>query len=170
AGRRQPRARGLEVLELGSGRLELAAEALVLLPLAVVDGGEDGQQRERGDEGGGGSHAASSTIPPIRQSPLPSAATPIASRSCWGERRSRSPRARRWRVAGSYQIVSRANDTTIRSTGSSSGPSRRVRIRPSASPPRPSARSAAPTSVAHASQESPRPITASIRSLHRRVR
>src|SRR5262245_30473647 len=128
------------MLELGGRRLELGVKARIPLPLPVEEGCEHGQEHERDGQRDGALHAGSSTTPPIRQRPLPSDTTPIASRSCGAERRSRSPRARRCTVVGSYQIVSRANGTSARSTGSSSGPSSWIRMRVTAPASRPSLR------------------------------
>src|SRR5262245_39579112 len=121
----QPRAGLLEMLEVGGDRLELGFQRLVLPPLAIDCDGEPRQKHQQSNYDEGSGHILwSITVPPIRQSPLASDATPMASRSCGPERRSRSMRARRWSGAGSYQIVSRANGTSSRSIASSSGASR----------------------------------------------
>ena len=114
------------MLEVSGDRFELGLQGLVLPPLAIDGDGESRQQHQQSNDDEGSGHW-SSTVAPIRQSPLASDATPMASRSCGPERRSRSIRARRWSGAGSYQIVSRANGTSSRSVASSSGASRCVR-------------------------------------------
>src|SRR5262245_39127125 len=113
------------MLEVSGDRFELALQRLVLPPLAIDYDGESRHEHQQSNYDEGSGHILwSITVAPIRQSPLASDATPMASRSCGPERRSRSTRARRCSGAGSYQIVSRANGTSSRSIGSSSGASR----------------------------------------------
>ncbi len=73
------------MLEVGGDRFELRLQRLVLPPLAIDCGGESRQEHQQSDYDDGSGHR-SSTVAPIRHSPLASDATPMASRSCGPER------------------------------------------------------------------------------------
>src|SRR5579883_304333 len=128
AGRRQARAGALKMLEIAGRGLELRPQVLAAPPFAVEQARENRREHQCGTHDDGRDHGWSITMAPMRQRPLPSDATPMASRNCGPDRRSRSARARRWIAAGSYQIVSRVKRTSKRSISSSWGASRWVRI------------------------------------------